>query len=576
MGVRPNRKRVYVMEVSYLHKTEPYHHQADCFYFCYDKPFFAEFMEQGTGKSKVLIDVVSNLFVERKLSCVLLIAPNGVHTQWADEQVPMHSPIPYSTFVFDASKFKGKEIQREWKAFIKPAPQIRWLFVNVDSFSYPTYLNDFRQFVLSGPCLVAVDESTTIKTPDAARTINVIQGLSEVTKIRNTVTRSVPLSKYRAILTGTPTTNSPYDLYSMVDFLSHNWFGLTYGAFRARYGLEKLDKVPGSQRYDQKGNVVPGSGKQFRKRISLKEMGEIRSAAANGGKLSVIATYMGLNVLDVEFIVKHPGLTVPYKNLPELKAKIAPFAFFALKKDCLDLPAKTYEKRVVKLSPEQKEVYDNLKAEMYAEYAGKELTALTKIALMTRLSQVVGGVFPYTDTVADAEDVEYVPNAPKYVRIGKSWPKLDALIQALNETTPPVIVTARFTAEIDIIYDAILSRTEYSVFKSHGLVPRMERNEGIQAFKDGRVDVLLGSIGTISRGHNLQIASDMLIYSNSYSSESREQLEDRIHRIGMGDHALYTDFVTLGTVDTRILDALRLKKDLLDYMRGDSIEEFLA
>jgi SNF2 family DNA or RNA helicase len=355
--------------------------------------------------------------------------------------------------------------------------------------------------------------------------------------------------------------------------LKHNYYGLTYSAFRSRYGLEKVDKVPGSARYDAKGNVIPGSEKKFRRRISIKEMGEIRSAIANGGSPSLVASYMELNPADVDFIVKHLALTVPYRNLPELKAKIKPFAFFALKKDCLDLPAKTYEKVTVRLSKEQKDVYESLKAEMYALYAGKELTALTKIALMTRLSQVVGGVFPYTDI---DEDAEYVPNAPKYVRIGKTWPKLDAVIQALNETTPPVIVTARFTAEIDILYEAILERTELSAFKSHGLVPRSERNEGIQAFKDGRIDVLVGSIGTISRGHNLQIASDMLIYSNSYSSESREQLEDRIHRIGMGDHALYTDFVTLGTVDTRILDALRLKKDLLDYMRGDSIEEFLA
>jgi SNF2 family DNA or RNA helicase len=280
---------------------------------------------------------------------------------------------------------------------------------------------------------------------------------------------------------------------------------------------------------------------------------------------------MGYDVSDVEFVVRHPTLAVPYKNLPELKAKIEPVAFFALKKDCLDLPSKTYEKVLCKLSIEQQEVYDQLKAEMYAEYKGKELTAFTKIALMTRLAQVVGGVFPYNDTTEIEEG-----DAPKYVRIGKTNPKLDALIHALGESSLPCIVTARFTAEIDMLYDAILERTEMSAFKSHGGVGRNERNAGIQTFKDGQIDVLVGSIGTISRGHNLQRSSDMLIYSNSYSSESREQLEDRIHRIGMGDHALYTDFITVGTVDTKIIDALRMKRDLLEYMRGDSIEEFLS
>jgi hypothetical protein len=559
------------MDVPYLHKTEPYRHQADCFYFCYGKRMFAEFMEQGTGKSKVQIDIDSNLYAENKLSAVLLIAPNGIHNQWADEQIPEHSPIPFTTFTFDSDKFGGKAVQREWNAFMSYRKTIRWLCVNVESFSYPTYLKYFRDFLLSGPCMVAIDEATSIKNPEAARTINIIQGLAELTKLRTTITSLRPLATYRSLMTGFPVTNEPYDLWSMSEFLEHNYFGLTYSAFKSRYGLEKLDKVPGSARYGESGKEIPGSAKFFKKRMSIDEMRQIRSTVANGGLIGAVASFMGFSVPDIEFVVKHPSLSVPYKNLAELKEKIKPYSFFALKKDCLDLPAKTYEKVTCKLSAEQKEVYDRLKREMFAEYAGKELTALTKIALTTRLAQVVGGVFPYNDTT------EYVDgNTPKYVRIGKTTPKLEALIHGIGETHPPMIVTARFTAEIDIIYEMILERTELSVFKSHGGIPSAERRDGIQAFKDGRIDVLVGSVGTIGRGANLQIASDMHIYSNSYSSEWRENLCDRIHRIGMGDHALYTDYVTLGTVDTKIIDSLRLKKDLLDYMRGDSIEEFLS
>ncbi len=75
------------------YKTEPYNHQNDCYNKLYGKESSALFMEQGTGKSKAAIDIACNLFLEKKINAVLLIAPNGVQTQCAEEQIPIHSSV---------------------------------------------------------------------------------------------------------------------------------------------------------------------------------------------------------------------------------------------------------------------------------------------------------------------------------------------------------------------------------------------------------------------------------------------------------------------------------------------------
>ena len=89
--------------VNYKYKTNPYQHQSDCVHTLYGKKFGALFMEQGTGKSKTVIDIVSNLYLEGKIDAVLLIAPNTIHNQWHIEQIPEHSPAKYISQVWKSS-----------------------------------------------------------------------------------------------------------------------------------------------------------------------------------------------------------------------------------------------------------------------------------------------------------------------------------------------------------------------------------------------------------------------------------------------------------------------------------------
>ena len=87
-------------------KTKPYEHQMDAFEMCKDLDYFALFMDMGTGKTKTAIDIANYKFLDRQINAVLIIAPNNVHTQWINEQLPEHSGLSYMKFVWQSNKVK--------------------------------------------------------------------------------------------------------------------------------------------------------------------------------------------------------------------------------------------------------------------------------------------------------------------------------------------------------------------------------------------------------------------------------------------------------------------------------------
>ena len=143
--------------------------------------------------------------------------------------------------------------------------------IAIEAFSTKKGLQFAHKFLSSHDALMGVDESTTIKNPSAKRTKNILSLRS--------------LTKYRRILTGSPVTKSPLDLFSQCNFLDP-WLldQSSYYSFRTRYAVCRKIQVHGRQ---------------------------------------------------VEIVVG-------YRNLAELSDKLKPFSYRVLKDDCLDLPSKTY------------------------------------------------------------------------------------------------------------------------------------------------------------------------------------------------------------------------------------------
>ena len=292
----------------------------------WDKKVFAYFMEMGTGKSKVLIDNIAMLYDKGKINGALIVAPKGVYKTWHDEQIPDHMPEHIEKEMVLWESGAGKKKEEELNKLFKSSDDLHILIMNVEALSTKKGKIFAAKFLSCHESMMAVDESTTIKNPTAIRTKTIIDLGKDV--------------KYKRILTGSPVTKSPLDLFTQCYFLDP-WLldQQSYYSFKTRYAI--MIQINVSGRMIQ---IVSG-----------------------------------------------------YRNLGELSNQLKPFSFRCLKDDCLYLPAKTFMKRIIQLTDEQQKVYDQMKKLALAELNGKLTTTVNAITQIMRLHQITCGHFKSDD-----------------------------------------------------------------------------------------------------------------------------------------------------------------------------------
>lgn len=538
--------------MEFTYKTEPFKHQLEAYSFVKDKDYFALFMQQGTGKTKTSIDICGQRYCEGGINAVLVIAPNHVHSQWGNEQVPMHCSVPHKVFIFRSGM--GKARTKQLVDFIRdPSPELKWLCVNVESFSYSTYLHFFQDYLKLNDVFIILDEATSIKNPQSKRFTNIVRGLSDCRYAGRRLLSAEPLSKGRAILTGTPITNSPLDAWAMFEFLKPDYFGRPYYSFKAHYTIEQKMQI-------WQGNVCRTIT------TTAKDIKTIAEKCRTPEGMSEVQVSLGITPADLMYIQSHPDLQMPYKYLNELKEMMQKVAFFKKSSECFDLPPKIYEHVNVEMNDEQRRMYQELEQEYITEYEGKSVPVLNKITLYTRLSQLAGGFLPFTDD--DTGEVTVMP-------IGQTNPKVEALVSRIENGDKPCIVVTRFTAEANYLYEKLCAAFKD---KTVGLFigPKKVPKDPISDFKAGKVDILIANERMISKGHNLQLSHTLYFFSCSYSLEDRDQTEDRIARYGQTEKCLIVDFIAYGTIDMKVYAALSQKRNLLDFFRNTSIADDLT
>src|SRR5210317_554342 len=191
--------------MNYKFKTKPYAHQITALEKSWNKEEYAYFMEMGTGKSKVLVDNIAMLYDKGKINAALIIAPKGVYRNWFSGEIPTHLPshVNHKKVLWTATTSKTKD--KEYQQLFKVDYDLHILVMNVEAFSTKKGLEFAHKFLNCHEALMAIDESTSIKTPTAKRTKSIL-----------TIGK---LAKYRRILTGSPVTKSPLDLYTQCGFL---------------------------------------------------------------------------------------------------------------------------------------------------------------------------------------------------------------------------------------------------------------------------------------------------------------------------------------------------------------------
>jgi len=476
--------------MNYKFKTKPYAHQLKALEMSCNREVFAYFMEMGTGKSKVLLDNISMLYDKGKINGALIVAPKGVYKNWFDSEIPIHlvNHIEKKTVLWQA--LINKKQQDKLDTLFKSEVDLHILIMNVEAFSTKKGLDFAAKFLSCHNALVAIDESTTIKNPGAQRTKNIL--------------RLSKLSKYRRILTGSPVTKSPLDLYTQCEFLDP-WLldHASYYSFRTRYALMK-------------------------------------TANFNGRSVQIVTGY---------------------KNLAELSETVKKFSYRVLKDDCLDLPPKTFMKRIIQLSPEQKRVYSQMKSMALAELNGKMTTTFNAITQIMRLQQITCGHFK-----ADDGSMQEIKNN-----------RITELMDLLEEVEGKAVIWAHWRHDIATIVREIEKEYPGSVMTYYGDTSTDDRQKAIKEMQDpeSKVRFLVGTPQTGGYGITLTGASTMIYYSNGYDLEKRQQSEARIDRIGQEKPMTYIDILAEDTVDEKIVKALRKKVDIATQVMGEELKAWI-
>ena len=309
--------------MNYPFKTKPYTHQLVALDLSWDKIEYAYFMEMGTGKSKVLLDNAAMLFDAGKIQGLIIVAPKGVYRNWSSKEIPAHMPehIPIRIGIWSSRLTKG--VKAQLNKLFEPNDDLNILVINIDAVITKKGNLVIDKFLNTRISMLAVDESTIIKTPSAKRTKAMIK-LSM-------------FARYRRILTGSPVTKSPLDIFSQCDFLNPHLLGFSsYYSFRNKFAIL---------------NDAHFGGRNFKQ-------------------------------------------VTGYKNTDELHDIIKEFSYRVTKEECLDLPDKIYMRREFEMTKPQSKIYKQMRQTAIAFLEEGEATTTTVLVQLLRLHQISCGFLP--------------------------------------------------------------------------------------------------------------------------------------------------------------------------------------
>lgn len=526
----------------------------------------ALFFEMGCGKSVTSLSIMIDKYKEGKINSLLIVAPNDVHKQWFDdlcnEDALLSQILEQEHVLCTGQILGGRGGQKQFYDF-EDDGKLHIVCVNIDTFSQPHKWEVIADWVNKNKTAIIIDEATSIKNPNSKRSQRMLYEFNDVVKKRNTVLFSgkKPNTAVRCVLTGTPVSNGPMDLWSIMEFIKPNYFNRNYYSFMNYYGMHTKLKLD--------------TGQQISVLLTEKTWHGIKGCKDYAEAFNTFGCSE-----DTYMTVMHQDHYIgPYKHADELKQLLEPVAVFAKLTDCVDMPPVHYITKEVPLSDAQRACYNDMKHDLLATYDDNVATAKNKLVVTLRLQQIASGFImghkeidpenldlPCWSDIEAIDDYDVAPD--EVIWLGDTNPKLEQLKRDVAELDKPLLILTRFSAEAAKIYD--LLKDDYSCMLFTG----WKTTGSIEKFKAGEFQIMVANTTKIARGFNLQIAHTTIYYSNTFSMELRQQSEFRTFRMGQKHPCTYIDYVSC-EVDKTIADALRLKKGLLEYIREKNIEEMV-
>lgn len=495
--------------------VSPLSHQSKTFDETWGWLAYAIFWDMGAGKTKHSIDLAAKLYCEGYIDAVLVIAPNGVHSNWdvPGEGVRKHLQEDLlkisERLTWHSTKSKHKSTKTAYSYLLKG--QFSWLFMAFDAVITKDGYKAIEEFIKRRKVFVILDEATRVKNSKSQRS-------KELKKIRDLALKTYNDKFFRRILTGTPCEQKPFDVYNQIEWL-----------------------MPGYWREQ-------GLGSYFTFKHHFAEWRKMR----------------GPNGHEFEVQKKDAEGRLVYKNLDELQRMLRPISSRVRTTDVVDLPPKRYQRLYYELTPKQRKLYDELEKEFviwFKENSQKDengtvLSCSAELAIVRqmRLHQLaLGYITADTGEIADIFD----PN-----------PALELLRNLTEDMDQPTIIWGCYRKDIELICEMLGDR----VVRYDGTVSAEDRVKAIQAFQNGDVPYIAATQATMAEGVTLTRARTSIYYSNSRKLGQRRQSEARNYRIGqVADSVLYIDLLAQNTISEIVLDSLIHGEEVAAAALGDRL-----
>lgn len=355
---------------------------------------------------------------------------------------------------------------------------------------------------LMGNWMICVDESSRMKNHKSMTT--------------KALLRLAPYAKYRLIASGTPAPNNELEFWAQAKFVRNDIFPDSFFQFRNNYF------------HLGRGNQMAAVQGKIMSRAMMAEM------FSHGWK------YM-----------------ITHDNRERLMARLAPICHWVRKRDVLDLPPKIDEIRTVKLNPNERKMYNEMRRHLVAEIKTgrklkgqneiKEVVAATALAKIMKLRQATSGFLYNEDHAA--------------LRPGRSS-KMRLLEETLEELGDRQIkIWIEFEEEVNVICK-MLSENEKTFTTLCG--ETKDKEQSIKNFQDGKSQYLVANPASAAHGLTFINSYIDIFFTLSYSWEKHTQAKQRDERIGQTHSMLCIYLLAEDTVDFMLKDVLDGKKSLQD------------
>lgn len=501
----------------YQFKTDPMVHQLSEFENYRDHAARGLWWQMGSGKTKSVVDNAAYLFQRDEIDAVVVIAPDGVHSNWTETyetvkcQWETHAPDEVfrttDLFTFHSTEAKTKKWERRAREFLTSQRKkiVAFSFAGVSTKNGRKLLD---YLLKTHEVMTVVDEGHCIKNPDAKRT-------EEVWSIGDR-------SKYRRVLTGTLISQSMFDAYSPIRFLQKDYWEIhglkSFWHFKQYFGIWETKK-------------------------NYQQMRPKRVKQADGS--------FRVDMVPVEYQV-----LIDYKNKEELRWHIEQWGTRVRKSDVIkNLPPMTYEVLTVPLSKEQRKLYKSMDEEYMAELAsGVVIETEHAMTKFQKMQQILQGF------VID-EDGEYH-------RL-KDCPRMEMLMEICEATDEQVLIWTPFPSDIEEIERRLRDAGKEVVSYYGDTDKKFQRKANAEAYQSSKAQFFVGNPAVGGTGLDLYNTGIMIYYGHTYSLIQREQSEERVPRPGLKKAWLKIDMVSTNTFEHKIMDAVETKQDIAKYLMRD-------